>query len=688
MKFHRTLLFATVLLLTYPSHAASQQEKQEPPAPAAPSQSSGVGQAARAYFDQGMRLLNQRDLDGAIAAFTKAAETDPKFADAIVWRGVARWFKQDLSGALTDYSHAIEIDPNNSQAYFRRALALERTQPERAIADYGKAVELDPTSIGAYINRSNVRKSQGDVKGAIADLDIAIKVQPNDPFAYHNRGILHWETGNRKDALIDLDKSIELQPKGSVAHMIRGFVRASLREFPAAYRDFDRAFQLEPNLRNGRMADPEVVDHYAERGRQLADNGDLDGALLEFNKAIILGGPVGQFPSSQVGSRGKSLAVARGNRGLIWLRKGNETEAQKDLAECLKLDPGTRSWLEDQIRTSGLQFPLNGIPPYQDERRPSAVAAAPPPITVFTPAETATTRPTTTSTLTPAQTAKTSPKPIVRLTPTQTQPPTAIQPIVPTLEQIKNVPSFALGQGYQAVESTIGSLEMAVKYPNIRTIFTIDGKPVTITKENAPGILQAFNERLQVYQQAIEQRGHSNIDGWYILEVNQAIQGKEGFDLVTLFADMELSRHEYILAQELQIKQQDFSIKLVRELDIGGEKKDLSFPGLVIGDSIVFRVPNINTCFYGTLNGNTIELKIDLNELKRSLSFVHAVESITDPAKAAASELNRKRYSEWLVRLKRKPSNKPLEPSPSDQLLIITPDKKLRQVARGEISLK
>jgi len=49
-------------------------------------------------------------------------------------------------------------------------------------------------------------------------------------------------------------------------------------------------------------------------------------------------------------------------------------------------------------------------------------------------------------------------------------------------------------------------------------------------------------------------------------------------------------------------------------------------------------------------------------------------------------ELKTDLNEEWLVRLKRKSSNKSLEPSPSDQRLIITPDKKFRKVTREEIS--
>ena len=261
-----------------------------------------------------------------------------------------------------------------------------------------------------------------------------------------------------------------------------------------------------------------------------------------------------------------------------------------------------------------------------------------------------------------------------------------IRPVVPSLEQVSHVSSFRLGQGYRAVKSTISTLETAIKFPNVTILLNIDGKMVKITQENAPGILKAFKERLQVYRRAIRQRGYRKIKGWYTVQVNEALEGEEGFDMVELFADAKLSSKEYLLAREIQIKQKDFNVQMVREIDFGGEKKDVSFPGLMIGDSIVFEVPNIEIRFYGTLHDDTIELRLDLNEVKRSLSFKHAMQPLVDPEKAKDSELYKENFSGWIVRLKRKPSNRPAEPSPADQLLILTPDKKLRKVVRAQIS--
>jgi ankyrin repeat protein len=111
-----------------------------------------------------------------------------------------------------------------------------------------------------------------------------------------------------------------------------------------------------------------IIDHYREQGAALANSGDRGGAMIELNKAITLAGLAGQPNSPQVGAYARSVAMARGSRGLIWLIKGNEEEAQKDFAECLKLDPSMRTWIEDQIQSSGMQFSLNKIMLQQDKK--------------------------------------------------------------------------------------------------------------------------------------------------------------------------------------------------------------------------------------------------------------------------------------------------------------------------------
>jgi peptidyl-prolyl cis-trans isomerase A (cyclophilin A) len=303
-------------------------------------------------------------------------QNSPQSANDFYSRGLQRWRNRDVPGAIEDFTKAIKLDPKHWNAYFQRSLCWGATpQSDKAIADLGKVIKLNPSYYGAYLNRSNLFRNRRDFKKAMADLNSAIALQPDNPNGYQSRGILKWETGKSRDGLIDLDKSIQLGPNEGVRYMVRGFIWASLDEFSSAYGDFDRAFQLDPNLKNLRRADPIIIDHYTEHGAQLADSGDFNSAMAEFNKAIILAGQNTQSYSIQVQPNTKSLALAFGTRGLIWLQKGNEAEARKDFAECLRLDPSVRPWLEEKIRNSGRRFSSDNRVSPRDMAKPPAVLA-------------------------------------------------------------------------------------------------------------------------------------------------------------------------------------------------------------------------------------------------------------------------------------------------------------------------
>ena len=81
---------------------------------------------------RGDEKLDQGDHAGAISDYTKAIETDPRYAVAYQHRAIARRAIRDLDGAITDSSKAISIDPKYQEAYYTRGVA------RRAKGDLGR----------------------------------------------------------------------------------------------------------------------------------------------------------------------------------------------------------------------------------------------------------------------------------------------------------------------------------------------------------------------------------------------------------------------------------------------------------------------------------------------------------------------------------------------------------------------
>ncbi len=147
----------------------------------------------------------------------------------------------------------------------------------------------DLTSGEQYSQRGMARFERNELDGAIADFTRAIELNgPNPEFCYYFRGIARYRRGNLDEAIADLGKAI------------------NIKRHPRFYDD---------------------------RGNLLAKKGDLDGAMTDLNSAIEIA---------------PKYAKAYGDRGIVRLMRGEDTQAESDFKKCFELD----STLEGQIRTA------------------------------------------------------------------------------------------------------------------------------------------------------------------------------------------------------------------------------------------------------------------------------------------------------------------------------------------------
>lgn len=93
----------------------------------------------------GYKLLQEGKLEDAKAVFKGLTTLNPK--DPYMWLalGSACHRMADVDGAIAAYSKAIELDPKNANAYANRGeLYIVTKQFEKGFVDLKKAVDLDP----------------------------------------------------------------------------------------------------------------------------------------------------------------------------------------------------------------------------------------------------------------------------------------------------------------------------------------------------------------------------------------------------------------------------------------------------------------------------------------------------------------------------------------------------------------
>jgi tetratricopeptide (TPR) repeat protein len=239
------------------------------------------------------------------------AQTPPSTANDYFKLGNERYAAQDWSGAITAYTKAIELDPRHKIAYYNRAVVRkEQGEVEEALADYNKAIEIDPSYVPPYLNRGVIRQDKKDLDGAIADFSKSIELQPRKPEAYGARGSARKAKADIEGALADYNKAIELDPHYAPAYYDRGQFWLSKQDLDRASADYSKYIELVPT----------DVDGYNSRGSVRDSRGDFEGAISDYRKAIEV-----------------APKEARAYNNLAWLLATSYQDRVRDGAKAVEL---------------------------------------------------------------------------------------------------------------------------------------------------------------------------------------------------------------------------------------------------------------------------------------------------------------------------------------------------------------
>jgi serine/threonine protein kinase/TolB-like protein/Tfp pilus assembly protein PilF len=139
----------------------------------------------------------------ALAAADKAVELAPDEADAYAARGYMRLRRTwDWTGAQADFEKALTLGAGNSTLQWQYAAMLEAFgRQAEAYAAAKKATELDPLSAAAWTIFSAYLTENGQFAAAHEALRRALEIQPESPMTVAALGGLQLEEGNAAEAL-------------------------------------------------------------------------------------------------------------------------------------------------------------------------------------------------------------------------------------------------------------------------------------------------------------------------------------------------------------------------------------------------------------------------------------------------------------------------------------------------------
>jgi tetratricopeptide (TPR) repeat protein len=187
----------------------------------------------------------------AINDYTAALKHDPRFAAALVNRGLARVEFRQYGPALEDFDQALALGGAEDAALVAgRGLALEGLG-RHADADaafrqaFALAPQADPASLrlrwtyGFAVSARLPEQAQ-------AAFDEVLRQDPRHPQALYGRAMLAMNRGDLAPALRFFDRALEASPGFIEARRYRAVVLSRQRDWDRATRDINWCLDREP----------------------------------------------------------------------------------------------------------------------------------------------------------------------------------------------------------------------------------------------------------------------------------------------------------------------------------------------------------------------------------------------------------------------------------------------------------
>ena len=187
-------------------------------------------------------------------------------------------------------THSVGTAPNSRVSAFANDYS-NKTHPEQP--QPAEATPSPPSNLSSedYFNSASRKQANGDWIGAIIDYDKAIALHPDFAVAYYDRGIAKQAKGDSAGALADYNKAIELKPDFPEAQGARHNLIKANSGLGGASSDFTSTPTGQQPQATEVVATPAAnlsAEDYFSTGYTKQINGDLNGAIVDYNKVIEL----------------------------------------------------------------------------------------------------------------------------------------------------------------------------------------------------------------------------------------------------------------------------------------------------------------------------------------------------------------------------------------------------------------
>jgi tetratricopeptide (TPR) repeat protein len=228
----------------------------------------------------------------AIAPAYEAARAHPEDVAVVTRLAMLLHAWEQFDSAAAAYADARRLDPRFDWFYLGGLVETRLAQHAAAARLLAEAVRLVPDSVPARLALADALIESGDVDGASREY-AAVVNGPAAPHAHYGLGRVLEARGDHAGAIAQLQQAVESYPEFGAAWYTLGMAERNAGRADAARQSLARAQQYGarwPAINDPVMARVRALRNdgpaHAERGLALEKQGDVAGAIVEYEQAV------------------------------------------------------------------------------------------------------------------------------------------------------------------------------------------------------------------------------------------------------------------------------------------------------------------------------------------------------------------------------------------------------------------
>ncbi|MEI6536218.1 MAG: tetratricopeptide repeat protein, partial [Verrucomicrobiaceae bacterium] len=175
------------------------------------------------FYNQGVVLSKQGQVDQAIKSYRQAVALSPNYSSALLNLGKSLAENGQSTEGVTFLQDALRIRPNYADAHNELGSALIKLgRMDEAITHFQEALRIRSDFADAHFNLGSALDNCGKVDEAMAHYQKTLEINPNHAEAHNNLGLDLFKRGRSDEAIAHYRHALEIKPDYAEPHINLG----------------------------------------------------------------------------------------------------------------------------------------------------------------------------------------------------------------------------------------------------------------------------------------------------------------------------------------------------------------------------------------------------------------------------------------------------------------------------------